>query len=104
MSILSDHFLLNGVMRKKTKQKLAFGVMVAGACFGIVCVILDLAFWCRIVTYLIIGLGVYYFLLYSLCPFCWKYSMRMKLFSKKTPTCIYCGREMKDEYKEGDLV
>jgi hypothetical protein len=80
-------------MSKKTKAKSAYFLLMFGCVFGILCAIFTLPTFLCIADAILVGIATHLFLLASYCPHCGKYSVKIKPFSKESPSCKICGKE-----------
>ena len=80
-------------MTKRTRISVAYILLMFGCVCGIICAIFVPPLPFRIAVAAIVVPTAIIVLQASHCPFCGKYRVKIKPFSKENPACKKCGKE-----------
>lgn len=81
-------------MRIQNKMTMTYLLFVIGCVLGIICVVFETSFLARLVVVLVVIFSAVSVLKMSHCPFCDKFGIRIRPFSKEKPSCSKCGKQL----------
>ena len=80
-------------MSDKTKDRMAYVVIVMGGILGILCAIYMLPFFVCVLDTVINFSAIYRLVRSSYCSSCKSFTMDLHLFSNDPPCCRICGKK-----------